>query len=124
MDLTARIGWGIVIYAIAYLAASGIAAYGWVGLLPNLAELFVLLCVCVWAGSLLKFHAWSDIFSYSIGWAVIAAGLDAVFVVPMRGWGIYGQWTTWAAYALVALLPLLATFVRRKPPVPQGTWET
>lgn len=124
MDLGARIGWGVIIYAIVFLMTSGMSLYGWYGFFPSLAGLFVLLVVCVWAGLELKFRAWSDILPYSIGWALIAMALDAIFAVPSEGWGLYTQWSAWAGYALVALLPLLAIFLRRKPAAAHGPWES
>lgn len=124
MDLGSRIGWGIVIYAVVFLASAGMTLYGWTsGVAPYLVELLVLAAVCVWAGSELKFRSWKDILPYSIGWAIIAVALDALYAVPLQGWDWFGQWTTWASYLLVALLPLLASFLKRNL-TPHGVWES
>lgn len=125
MDLGARIGWGIVIYAIAFLAWAGLAIYGWTnGVGPDLVELFVLLIVCVWAGSQLKFRAWKDILPYSIGWAVIFAALDSVFIVPLQSWTWFAGWMAWLTYLLVALLPLFSVYLRKKVTALHGPWES
>lgn len=125
MDLGARIGWGIVIYAVVFLSWAGMGIYGqtqWAEL--YLVELLALLVVCLWAGSELKFRSWQDIAPYSIGWAIIFAALDSLFVVPLQGWGWYGQWTTWIVYALVVLVPLLSIRLRKKIATAHGPWET
>lgn len=124
MDLGERIGWGIVIYAIVFLASSGMALYGLSGLPAVALGILALLVVCVWAGYSLRFHSWTDILPYSIGWAAIAIGLDAIFAVPQYGWDLYSQWTAWASYLLVALLPLLAVFLKKTAATPRGSWET
>ena len=125
MDLGARIGWGIVIYAVAFLAWAGVNIYGFTqGSDAYLAELLALVIVCLWAGSELKFRSWKDIFPYSFGWALIFAALDALFVVPMQGWGWYGHWTTWILYAAVVLLPLLSIYLRTKAPASHRSWES
>jgi len=124
MDLGARIGWGVVIYAVFFLAWSATKLYGWTqGVGPALFELLVLLIVCLWAGSQLKFHTWTDIVPYSIGWAVIAVALDGIYAVPIFGWGWYGQWESWIGYALIILFPLLVSFFRRSPSA-HGAWES
>jgi len=125
MDLSARIGWGIIIYAITYLAWGGMAVYGWTGgIQAYLVELLVFVVVCVWAGSQLRFHVWMDILPYSIGWAIIAAGFDAIYMVPVQGWSWYQQPGTWLTYALIALLPLLSILLRKKILPTGGSWES
>jgi hypothetical protein len=124
MDLGARIGWGIVIYAVVFLVWTGTGIYGFTqGVEPYIAELLALIIVCLWAGSELKFRTWKDIFPYSFGWAVIAVALDALYVVPLQGWGWYEQWATWISYALIALLPLLSVYLRKKTSS-HGPWES
>ena len=124
MELGDRIGWGVVIYAVVFLMGAALHVYDVISLpMVLLCELAALVVVCIWAGTQLKFPLWKDILPYSIGWAIICIALDAIFQVPLEGWGFYAQWTSWIVYALVALLPLLSTFLRRKP-APHGPWET
>ena len=125
MDLGARIGWGIVIYAIAFLTWSGMAIYGWThGPWPYLAELVILAIVCSWAGLQLKFKAWPDILSYSIGWAVIAAALDSLYVVPVQTWSWYQELSPWIFYLLIIFLPLLSVLLRRSSVPGHRPWES
>ncbi len=124
MDLGARIGWGIVIYAIAFLAWGGMGIYGFTqGPLPYLIELLLLVIVCVWAGSELKFKSWADILSYSIGWAVIAAALDSLYVVPMQSWSWYQELSPWVFYLLIVFLPLLSVLLRKNSATRHRPWE-
>lgn len=125
MDLRARVGWGIVIYAVAFLAWAGMGIYGWAeGTLSYFLELVVLAAVCIWAGYELKFQAWKDILPYSIGWALIAAAFSALFTAPLEGWSWYGQWSTWALYLLITLLPLFSIFFREQPAASERIWES
>jgi hypothetical protein len=117
-------GWGIALYAVMSLVSMGSAIYGFTsGLAPHVVELLILLCISILAGRALKFQTWKDILPYSIGWAIIAVVLDAIFAVPLSGWGLYSLWSVWAGYALIALLPLLAPFTRAHAD-PHGAWET
>lgn len=118
------LGWGIVIYAIISLVWTGLMEYGWTdGFLPLIAEIVTLFVVCLCAGSSLKFRTWKDILPYSIGWALIAAALDAVFVVPVSGWGFFADWNVWGGYALIAIIPLFSTMLLRRY-APHGVWES
>jgi hypothetical protein len=125
MDLGARIGWGIVIYAVTYLAAGGTGIYGWPqGIEGYLSSLLVLILVALWGGFQLKFRGWKDILPYSIGWALIAVAFDALYVVPFQGWGWYGEWMPWIKYALIVLAPLLSVYLKKRAPAPGGAWES
>jgi hypothetical protein len=117
MKYTSVFSWGIVIYAVMYLAWSGFVLYGFVaGLLPRLLGLFVLIAIATIAGRSLKFYSWKDVLPYSIAWAVIVALLDAVFSVPYAGWQLYADWNVWVGYALVCAIPLLAPYTRSRHP--------
>lgn len=113
MKYGALIGWGICIYAIMTLAWTGLALYGFAGTWGSrVAELIVLIITVTIAGRSLRFNSWKDILPYSILWVVIMALLDAVYTVPLSGWGIYADWNLWLGYALVALVPLFAPSTR------------
>jgi hypothetical protein len=119
MALVQRIlGWGIVIYAVMYLLWSGLVMYGLsFGIVSLLIRVAVLAIVTTIAARALRLISRIDILPYSIGWAVIAVALDAVFLVPFSGWALYGEWGVWAGYILVAILPLLTLSLLRTPRV-------
>jgi hypothetical protein len=107
----ALFGWAIVIYAVFFLVWSAVNAYGIPqGAWTDAILILTLFVVCVIAGSALTFRSWKDILPYSIGWAVIAAALDAVFAAPTGDWTLFSQPSTWIAYGMVALFPLFAVF--------------
>ena len=109
MKYLMRLGWGIVIYAIMYLAANALLIYGVSGGMPGIvARLIILICVALVAGRALQLASWKDILPYSFGWALIVMGLDALLTLPLTGAAVYSNWNIWIGYALVVLLPLLA----------------
>jgi hypothetical protein len=115
MKYGAALGWGIVIYAIVYLAWSALVLYGFVyGFFPRVISLVVLAIVATIAGRSLRFHTWKDILPYSITWAIVVGLLDAVFTVPYAGWQLYADWNIWVGYVLVAAVPLIAPYTRGK----------
>ena len=115
MKYFSALGWGIVIYALMYLAWSGFVIYGFAqGIGPRICGLAVLVLVSTIAGRALKFSSWKDVLPYSIAWCVVVALLDIVFTVPFSGWGLYSDWNIWIGYALVVLVPLLAPYTRQK----------
>ncbi|HWO07187.1 MAG TPA: hypothetical protein VNM40_01230 [Candidatus Paceibacterota bacterium] len=104
------LGWGVVIYAVMYLLWSGLVIYGLAfGLVALAIRIAVLASVTTIAARSLRATTRMDVAPYSISWAVVAAALDAIVLVPFSGWGLYSEWSVWAGYALVALIPL-ATF--------------
>jgi hypothetical protein len=101
-------GWGIVIYALMYLMWSGFITYGFVeGIWPRLIGLIALVCISLCAGLSLRLSSWKDILPYSFGWAIVLAGMDAVFSVPFSGWAIFLDYNLWFGYAIVAVVPLM-----------------
>ena len=113
MKYTARLSWGIVIYAIMYLFSSGLAMYGFsAGLAAIFCRLLVLVIIATIAGRSLKFNSWKDILPYSFFWALTVVALDAVFTLPFSGTVMYENANLWVGYALVMLLPLAAPQTR------------
>lgn len=108
------LGWGIVIYAVMYMFWSATVIYGFsIGVLSLVLRLAVLFVVTAIATRSLHFLNWKDLLPYTIGWAFLAAILDAVFLVPFSGWALYASWSVWFGYALVILFPLIALRIRR-----------
>ena len=103
------LGWGIVIYAVVFLAWTGFLTYGIVeGYLPIVFNFAVLVGVTFVAGKAVRLPRWSDILPYSVGWALIVWLFDVVLSVPFAGWQMFYDWHVWAGYALVVAVPLFA----------------
>lgn len=110
----ALIGWGAGLYAAMFLLWSFFIKYGFVeGVLPNSASILLLAVILAFAARSLHFSAWSDIFPYSLGWALVVLALDVLITVPFTGWAIFIHPRVLAGYALIILLPLL---FRERPP--------
>jgi hypothetical protein len=112
MKTLARLGWGVTLYAVMYLAWSGFILYGFVGAPARIIGLLLLIGLSLIAGGALRLSSWKDVLPYSIAWAVIIGILDAVFSVPYSGWQVYADWNLWVGYGLVVLVPLFAPYVR------------
>ncbi|MBI2610378.1 hypothetical protein HYW60_00365 [Candidatus Kaiserbacteria bacterium] len=106
------LGWGIAIYAVMFLLASIFATYNFQGVTMRLVSLAVLLTTGIIAGHSLPVHSWRDILPYSLSWAIIAAVIDGVMLLPLTGWQVYANWSVWLGYALVVIAPLLAHYPR------------
>jgi hypothetical protein len=113
MKYIARLSWGIVIYAIVYLASQALLIYGFsAGIVPVLSRLVVLVIICTVAGRSLRFNSWKDILPYSFFWALTVLAIDAILTLPFSGTAMYANWNLWIGYALVLLLPLAAPSTR------------
>ena len=125
MRIGALLGWGIVIYAVIFLAWSGFVLYGFIdGVMPRIAALAILIALALIAGRSLRFHSWRDILPYSIAWTVVAALLDVVFSVPFAGWSLYLDWNVWVGYSMILFVPLFAPLSRHSShPTTSGTHE-
>jgi hypothetical protein len=101
---------GIAIYAVMYLVWSGLVIYGlsagYASLALRLAVLFGLTSI---AAQSLHYSRWNDLLPHTIGWAVVAIVLDAIFLVPFSGWELYSSWSVWVGYMLIVLFPLIPT---------------
>lgn len=103
------VGWGIVIYAVMFLAWSGLAMYGLVGTLSRAFLLILLVVLTAIAGRSLRLSLWTDIAPYSVLWAIIMALFDSIFIVPYGGWDIiFNDPSLWVGYAVVVIVPLIA----------------
>lgn len=109
------LGWGVTIYALMYLLWSGLVMYGLsFGIISLVVRLLALALITTIAARALRMMHRFDLLPYTIGWAVVAIALDALFLVPFSGWALYAEWSVWAGYALVAILPLLTFSLRIK----------
>ena len=115
MDIWRSLGWGIVVYAIMYLAWSGMVIYGLsLGIISLIARLSVLALVTVIAARAMRLGDPKDVVGNALVWAATAIGLDMVFIVPFSGWALYASWSVWAGYALIVVFPLAYTMLRNR----------
>jgi hypothetical protein len=109
------LGWGVAIYAIMYLAWSGLVIYGYsLGMLSLVIRLAILFGITTLAARSLRLFDWKDILPYSVVWAVTAIVLDAIYLVPFTGWALYATWSVWLGYALIVVFPLIRPYLRTK----------
>lgn len=108
------VGWGILIYAVMYLVWSGLVIYGLsLGYLSLIIRLFVLFAITSLAARAMRLTNWRDLLPFSLGWALVAIVLDAIYLVPFSGWALYASLSVWLGYALVVALPILSLYTRR-----------
>lgn len=115
MHLFRALGWGIVIYAIMYLAWSGMVIYGLsLGVVSLVARLSVLALITIIAVRAMRLSDPKDIVGNALVWAATAVGLDMIFLVPFSGWALYASWSVWAGYALIVVFPLAYSMLRNR----------
>lgn len=104
-----------MIYALMYLAWSGLVIYGYsLGFLSLAVRLAVLFGITSLAAKSLRLLDWKDILPYSAVWALTAIVLDAVYLVPFAGWALYGSGSVWIGYALIVVFPLIRPYLRSR----------
>lgn len=104
-------------YALMYLLWSGMVLYGLsFGIVSLVIRILALVGIATIATRSLNLPTRMDILPYAISWAIIAAVMDGIFLVPFSGWALYSEWSVLAGYLLVAIAPL-ATFSLRFRPV-------
>lgn len=113
MRLRLLLGWGIVLYAVVYLAWQGLALYGlfsgWSG---RALLLLVLLATVSIAAESLHRADYRAMLPYAFGWLVMMLGFDAVFTAPFSGWQVYLDPNAWVGYALVFFIPLCIPYLK------------
>lgn len=107
--LRATLGWGVVMYAIMYLAWSGFALYGLTaGVFGLIARLLILAAVTTIAARDLKV-SWLAVPKYSAFWALTAAILDIILLVPFTGFAFYAAWNVWFGYISIIVIPMFTS---------------
>lgn len=115
MHIYRALGWGILIYAVMYLAWSGMVIYGLsLGIVSLIARLAVLAVITIIAARSMHLENIKDLLGNALVWAVTAVGLDMVFLVPFAGWALYASWSVWAGYALIVVFPLSFMMLRNR----------
>lgn len=115
MDITRALGWGVVIYAIMYLAWSGFVIYGFsLGIVSLIARFSILALITIIAARAMHLSDTKDLIGNALVWAAVAVGLDMVFLVPFSGWALFASWSVWAGYALIVVFPLAYTMLRNR----------
>jgi len=109
MNYKKLIGFGVMIWAVAFLVMAGLIAYQ----LGNsiIAAVITWIAVAVAAylcGRNLALNSKAQMLKYSVSWVIIGLILDALFTVPFTGWTIFQSWEVWIGYVLVIAAPLLA----------------
>ena len=116
MNYKKLFGFGILIWAVAFLVATAFVAYEAADTLW--AKAIVILAVAViafFAGKTLKSVSAMDALKYSTSWVAIGLILDMIVTVRFTGWEVFSAWDLWVGYALVFILPLLT--VQKSAPI-------
>lgn len=92
-----------------YLAWSGFALYGLTaGATVLVLRFLVLAAITTIAARELKV-SWLAVLKYSAFWALTAAILDIILLVPFVGMMFYTEIGVWLGYALVVVIPVVTS---------------
>lgn len=109
MNYKKLIGYGLLIWVVAYLIACVFVAYkASDGLLAKVVILVAVIVAALFAGRKVKPNSVTNALKYSVSWLVIALLMDCLLTVPFTGWQIFASWDMWVGYAIVALAPLVS----------------
>ena len=112
--IVAGAGWGVLIYAVMYLAWSGLVIYGLsVGVGSLVARVVLLALVTTIATRSLRISTVHDLIPCAALWAFTALLLDTIFLVPFTGWALFSSWSVWAGYVLIVVAPVLTMTLSR-----------
>jgi len=109
MNYKKLFGYGVAVWATAYIVATVLMIYG---LFDNVIAKAILVLIVASAAYLAGRNINSDsiisVLKYSVVWLIMALILDAIITVPFTGWGLFTQWNVWVGYAVILLVPLFA----------------
>jgi len=110
MNYKKLIGFGILIWIIAFGIASAFVAFNAINsLIAKLIVPVVIGIVAFFAGKNLKLKNIIETLKYSASWVIIGIILDALITVQFTGWEIFMQLDVWFGYFLVLVAPIIAT---------------
>ncbi len=102
------VGYGMLLYAVMYLAWALLAAYGVGGSAGARYALFaVLVLSTAFAARSLGHETLRDIVPHALAWVATIALFDALFAIPSGNWAIFTDPNLWVGYALVLGTPLV-----------------
>lgn len=106
--LLRTVGYGIILYALMYLAWALLGTYGLAGTLAGRAALLAVLVISTaLATRSLGTHNLRDTMPHAISWLVVIAALDCAFAAPNGSWSIFANPNLWLGYLLVLGTPLV-----------------
>ena len=113
MHVRELIGWGIVIYAVAYLLAGIEQIYGLSGTTLGLVLTFLNLGIVAGvAGNSIRHSNWHDLLPYVFSWLCIVATLDSLLATPLTGWSFFLEPSIWIGYGIIAVVPITVVYLR------------
>lgn len=107
------LGYGIIIWMVAYIIATMFVAYEETGLIANIVTTTAVLIVTYLLAKRLQISSRLHMLKFSFSWVIVLIIFDALFTVPFTGWGFFCECHIWLAYGAVFLAPLLAVKSRQ-----------
>lgn len=102
------VGYGIILYAVMYLAWGLFAAYGFAGTqIARLGLFLVLIASTAIAARSLRYSSLRDSMLFVIAWLATIAVLDALFAGANGTWSIFADPNLWIGYLLVLGTPIV-----------------
>jgi|GEM_PF-1568782 len=102
-----KLGYGVAIWAIIYLVATGFVAYNVMDSFgAKIVMIIIVAGLAVWAGTKIQEQSSAKVMRYTVSWVMIGLILDLILTVPFTGVSIFGDWSLWVNYGLIIVLPL------------------
>jgi hypothetical protein len=101
-------GYGVILYAIMYLAWGLLASYGFGGTeIARFALFLVLIASTATASRSLGYTSLRDSMLFVLSWLLAIMVLDALFAGASGTWGIFADPNLWLGYLLVLGTPVV-----------------
>lgn len=116
MNLLKSLGFGAIIYGVAFIVASAFIGFG-ITSENSLVQGVTMLAVSTAAFLLAKnlnFADSNEMLKYSFSWVIVGLILDALITTRFTGWEFFYRLDIWLSYALILLVPLLALKPKEK----------
>ncbi len=109
MNIIKLIGFGALIWAVAFVVISGFIAFdvGAESTLVKASTLLALVLITLLLAKNLGVGSAKEMLQYSIVWLIIVLILDMVVCVRFTGWELLTQWNVIVGYLVILLVPLL-----------------
>jgi len=116
MNYKKLIGFGALIWGIAFITMTAFIAYQLGNSILSTVGLWIVVAIAAYlCGRNLQLISRAQALKYGASWVVIGLILDSFFTVPFTGWTIFGAWEVWLGYILILAVPLFTVKTQTAP---------
>lgn len=108
-NLIKLIGYGAIIYAVAFVVYSVFGVAFEMAILGNILTPASAIITAYLLARSLNIASTQGLLKFAVAWVLTGLMLDVIITIRFAGWEYFQSWITWASYGLLFVAVLLGT---------------